>query len=182
MRNQIDEKDWDEYIVTISKSKEIIGIGLVAGAVVNMSLHTVYGLIVSVVGLACGIPLMILCYSKLKKRHQQGQERKNRKKRSWKKKGSAEKPEFQQKRNKMKDGTKKCFLGKNRMTDNKWESKLTEIATRIREIREITASVRKDAKEKPYPVASTSLEGGTGFPFTFIHKCALPSVGKHQFP
>lgn len=62
------------------------------------------------------------------------------------------------------------------MTNNQMENKLTEIAARIREMREISGFTPEEMAAKTDTTVDEYLtyeKGEQDFPFTFIHKCAL---------
>lgn len=78
--SRISKEDRKEYFTTLGKGWEVIGIGFLAGAIMNLALDTFYGWLISISGIVGGLFMMLICNYRLQKKHKIAQAEKERKK------------------------------------------------------------------------------------------------------
>lgn len=71
MLGPVSKEDREQYAVTLGRGWEVMGLGFVAGATVNLAADTVYGWIVTGLGFITGVALMVYCDYRLKKKQRQ---------------------------------------------------------------------------------------------------------------
>ena len=67
--SRIGKEDLKEYFTTLGKGWEIIGIGFIAGILLNLVLDTYYGWLVVISGVVSGLFMMLMCNYRLQKKH-----------------------------------------------------------------------------------------------------------------
>jgi ABC-type antimicrobial peptide transport system permease subunit len=67
--SRIGKEDRKEYFTTLGKGWEVIGVGFIAGAIMNLVLDTYYGWLIVISGVISGLFMMLMCNYRLQKKH-----------------------------------------------------------------------------------------------------------------